>query len=234
MNPSKALLSIVLLGVFAFTGVGKARGQEIPSPYRYIETAQEAGVFGGIVSPDAGQFDLGPKEGPAAGVRYAIELSGPFSLEGVGRTLMSERDVRDPRRAEGNQVVGTADVLLTSVDARLKFSLNGRRTWHGLGPYVLAGAGLAFDLADTPAADTVLLAEDRFDFGTSFVGLMGVGVRWIPRDNFVIRTDAAFDLWQLDTPSGYLEAERGLFEDPPPENQWVSALALTLGAAFRW
>lgn len=232
MNPSKALLPVFVLGLLA--GPGAARAQEIPSPYRYIETAQEVGIFGGILSPGTGQFDLGPKEGPAGGVRYAIELSGPFSLEGVGRTLVSERDLRDPRRAVGDRVVGTADVLLTSVDARLKFSLNGRRTWHGLGPYVVAGAGLAFDLAGEPAVDEdVLPAVHRFDFGTSFIGLMGLGVRWIPRDDFELRLDGEFDLWQLDTPSGYLDNPE-FFENPPPENEWVSALGLTLGAAFRW
>lgn len=231
MNLSKALLPVFTLGLLAAPGC--LWGQEIPSPYRYIETAHEIGVFGGVLSPGVGQFDLGPESGPAAGVRYAIELSGPFSLEGVGRTLASEREVRDPRRTAGDRVVGAADVLLTSVDARLKFSLNGRRTWHGLGPYVLAGAGLAFDLAGESAVEAELPAEHRFDFGTSFVGLMGLGVRWIPRDDFVVRIDGEFDLWQLDTPSGYL-ANPELFENPPPENEWVSALGLTLGAAIRW
>jgi len=232
MKPSKALFPVFLLGTLL--AAGSARGQEIPSAYRYIETAHEAGGFGGILSPGTGQFDLGPKPGPVGGVRYAIELSGPFSLEGVGRALVSERDLRDPRRPVGDRKVGTADALITSVDARLKFSLNGRRTWHGLGPYVLAGAGLAFDLAGEPAVDPdVLPAVHRFDFGTSFVGLMGLGVRWIPRDDFVVRLDGEFDLWQLDTPSGYLENPE-FFENPPPENEWVGAVGLTLGAAIRW
>lgn len=232
MNPSKALLATALLGILWLPAT--VRGQDIPSPYRYIETAHELGVFGGILSPGTGQLDLGPKEGPAAGVRYAIELAGPLSLEAVGRALITERDVRDPRRAAGEEVRGTGDVLLTSADVRLKFSLTGRRTWHGFGPYVWAGGGVAFDLAGDPAADQDLLPEDRFDFGTSFLGLLGLGVRWIPRDDIELRVDGEFDLWQLDTPPGYLDAERGLFTDPIPENEWVSALGLTLGAAYRW
>lgn len=232
MNRSQALPVVTLLCVLGLPSA--AHSQEIPSPYRYIETAHEAGVFGGILSPGTGQLDLGPKQGVAAGARYAIELSGPLSLEAVGRTLISERDVRNPRSAEGEEVRGTADVLLTSVDVRLKFSLTGRRTWHGLGPYVWTGAGLAMDLAADPAADQELLAQDRFDFGTSFLGLLGLGVRWVPRDDLVIRADAEFDLWQLDTPNGYLDPDIAhLFETPPPEDEWVSALGLTIGAAFR-
>ena len=232
MNGSKALLIVILL--CALGAPGTAAAQDIPSPYRYIENAHEAGVFAGILSPGTGQLDLGPKEGLTGGARYSIELTGPLSLEGVGRVLISERDVRDPRRVEGDQVLDVADVFLTSADVRLKFSLPGRRTWHGIAPYVWAGGGIAFDLAADPAADQELLREDRFDFGTSFLGLGGIGVRWIPRDHLTFRVDAEFDLWQLDTPPGYLDAERGLFENPVPQDEWVSALGLTVGAAIRW
>lgn len=232
MYASKALLIVILL--CALGAPGTARAQDITSPYRYIENAHEVGVFAGILSPGTGQLDLGPKDGVAAGARYSIELTGPLSLEGVGRVLMSERDVRDPRRVEGDQVLAVADVFLTSADVRLKFSLPGRRTWHGIAPYVWAGGGIAFDLAADPAADQELLREDRFDFGTSFLGLGGIGIRWIPRDHLTFRVDAEFDLWQLDTPPGYLDAEPGLFEDPIPQDEWVSALGLTVGAAIRW
>ncbi|MFP3948810.1 MAG: hypothetical protein ACOC8K_07000 [Gemmatimonadota bacterium] len=233
MSRTKALLVPTILCVLFLSD--QARGQDIASPYRYIEATHETGIFAGILSPGTGQLELGPEEGPTVGARYAIELTGPLSLEGVGRTLITERSVRDPRRAEGERVRGTADVYLTSADIRLKFSLPGRRTWNGLSPYVSAGGGVAFDLGPAPAADQELLAEHRFDFGTSFLGLLGLGVRWIPRDNLQFRVDAEFDLWQLDTPPGYLTEENvDLFETPPPEDEWVNALGVTIGAAIRW
>lgn len=233
MNASKALPVVMLL--CALGAPGTARAQDIPSAYRYIENAHEVGVFVGILSPGNGQLELGPQEGIATGARYSIELTGPLSLEGVGRVLMSERNVRDPRRAEGEQIRGLADAYLTSADVRLKFSLPGRRTWHGIAPYVWAGGGVAFDLAADPVADQELPRDFRFDFGTSFLGLGGIGVRWIPRDHLTFRLDAEFDLWQLDTPPGYLDAaNEDLFETPPPQDEWVSALGLTFGAAIRW
>lgn len=215
-------------------GLREAAAQDIPSPYRYIETTHEAGALFGIMSPGTGRFDLGPDQGTVLGARYAIELSGPFSLEGVIRSLSSTRQVRDPLRPEAEQNRGEAEVLLTSVDARIKFSLNGRRTWNGIGPYVLLGGGLGTDLAANPPEDEELLPEDRFDFGTSFLGILGLGARWFPREDVVVRLDGEMDLWQLDTPEGYLDLDRNLFENPPPESEWVSALGLTLGVAYRW
>lgn len=234
MNPTKALLVPTILCVLFLFLSDQARGQDIPSAYRYIESAHEVGIFAGILSPNTGRLDLGPKEGPTVGARYAIELTGPLSLEGVGRTLVTERNVRDPRRAEGEEIRGTADVYLASADVRLKFNVTGRRTWHDVSPYVWAGGGVVFDLGPAAPADQQLLAEDRFDFGTSFLGLLGLGARWIPRDHLQLRVDAEFDLWQLDTPVGYLDADRGLFTEPVPEDEWVSALGLTVGAAIRW
>lgn len=224
---------LVLSAMVCLPRVGSA--QEIPSPYRFIETAHEAGGFAGFVDAGTGRLGLGPDGGPAYGVRYAIELSGPFSIEGVGTTVSSSRDVLDPRRSEGDRKVGEADVLLTTVDARLKFSLTGRRTWRGLSPHALAGVGLGFDFAgDAPAeTDDGFREQDRFEFGTSFLGLVGLGTRWLPGDRWQFRVDGTLNLWQVETPDGWQELESEL-EAPPPESEWVNGLGLTFGVSYRW
>lgn len=227
-SPFVLVLSLLLVGG------GEAGAQDIPSPYRYIETGQEVGLFVGTMSPGTGRYDLGPGSGTLYGGRYAVEISGPFSLEGVARALSSERAVVNPGREEGDRKVGVADALVTSVDARIKFSLPGRRTWHGLGPYALVGGGVAMDFAGDAPADEQLQARDRFDFGTSFLGVLGAGLRWLPDDRFVVRSDALLNLWQIDTPDGWVEAGRGLDLDSPPDSEWVSGLSISLGVAFRF
>lgn len=232
-----ALVLLLTVAPWPAAGPAAIAAQEIASPYSYIETGQEAGAFIGTIDPGTGRFGLGPGEGTLYGLRYSIELSGPFSLEGVARTLSSSREVRepDPATEEGVRTLGEADALVTSVDGRLKFSLPGRRTWYGLGPYAVAGGGLAFDLAGSAPADTeVELAEDRFEFGTSFLGVLGAGVRWLPSDRFQIRGEVDLNLWQLDTPEGYRDPERELGFEAVPESEWVSGLGATVGIAFRW
>lgn len=233
MTPDHRSLCAVVAALLGFLGVvPDATAQRVPSPYRYIEAGQEIGAFFGTIDPGTGRFDFGPREGPLLGVRYGIEISGPFSLDGVVRTLPTTRNVIDPRRLEGDRKIGEADVLLTSIDARIKFALNGRRTWHGLGPYILLGGGLVFDLAGDQALDEALDPPDRFGFGTQFLGVLGGGARWVPADHFQLRTDGVLNLWQLNNPDGFRDPTRG-FEDVS-ESEWVNGLSITVGAAIRW
>lgn len=227
----------ILLLAAAWAGASPRSGeaQQIPSPYRYIETSQEAGAFVGAVDPGTGRFEVGPGAGTLLGLRYAIEVAGPFSLEGVGRVVSTTRDVRDPTQPEGERKVGEADVLLTSLEGRAKFSLTGRRTWHGLSPYVQAGGGVVWDMAGSSAVDERVLPDDRFEFGTSFLGYLGLGARWLPTEHIQVRADGGLDLWQIDTPEGYRNPDRDLgFESAPPESEWVSGLEATVGIAIRW
>lgn len=207
-------------------------GQTVPSVYHFIETKQEAGAFIGTLNMGSGRFGFGPKGGLLIGGRYAIEISGPFSMEGVVGYSPGTRDLIDPSRAEGDRVVGEVDALITTLDLRLKFSLTGDRTWHGLSPFIVTGGGIAFDLAGEDAAEEILLQDDRFEFGTSFMGVLGTGIRYFPSERFMIRSDMGLTLWQIETPRGYESPERDFVG--VDNSEWTSGVYLTLGAAWRF
>lgn len=207
-------------------------GQTVPSVYQFIETKQEVGAFIGILTTGSGRFGFGPKGGLLIGGRYAIEISGPFSMEGVVGYSPGTRDLIDPSRAEGDWVVGEVDALLTTVDLRLKFSLTGDRTWHGLSPFIVTGGGIAFDLAGEDEAEERLLQDDRFEFGTSFMGVLGTGIRFFPSERFMIRSDMGLTIWKIETPRGYVSPERN-FQNVG-ESEWTSGINFTVGAAWRF
>lgn len=207
-------------------------GQTVPSVYQFIETKQEAGAFIGTLTTGSGRFGFGPKGGLLIGGRYAIEISGPFSLEGVVGYSPGTRDLIDPSRVEGDRVVGEVDAVLTTLDVRVKFSLTGDRTWRGLSPFIVTGGGIAFDLAGEDEAEEILLQDDRFEFGTSFMGVLGTGIRFFPSERFMIRSDMGLTIWQIDTPRGYVSAERD-FQNVG-ENEWTSGIYVTVGAAWRF
>lgn len=223
---SAAVIVASLLGPFA------AEAQTIPSPYRFIERKQGTGAFVGMLWADRGRFGFGPGDGPIVGGRWGIELSGPLSLEGVATLLTGTRDVIHPGRVEGDRKIGEADQLLTMLEARLKFSVVGARTWHGLSPFIVAGGGIAFDLAGGAPIEQDLAAEDAFEFGTSFVGTLGLGTRWFVTDRIALRTDGLFSLWEIPTPFGFTDAARG-FGDVE-ENEWVRGLQVSVSAVIRW
>jgi len=212
--------------------VSEAQAQVIPSAYTYVEERQEVGLFAGSRSAGKGRFGYGPAGGQLWGARYGLELAGPLSIEGILGTMHGMRDIINPGRPEGDRVIGEGDVLLTTIDARLKLTATGNRAWHGLSPFMVFGGGVAFDLADTPAAQELLEPEDVFEFGTSFFGTLGLGTRWFVTDRIALRTDGVFSLWQLDTPPGFGGTLYG-FEDVP-EAEWVQALSFTASLLFRW
>jgi hypothetical protein len=168
----------------------------------------------------------------AFGARYGIQIGGPFGLEGSTSLLPTTRKLIDPSRDEGDRVIGSVDSRIVMLDARLRFSLTGNRTWQGIVPFLFAGGGVAFDVAGEDPAEETLLADDRFDFGTSFVGLLGSGIRWYPGPRFVVRGDFTLSLWQLKTPRGFRSQERGF--TGVEEKEWASGPGMSVGVGFRF
>jgi hypothetical protein len=78
----------------------------------------------------------------------------------------------------------------------------------------------------------LLLADDRFKFGTSFVGILGGGLRWFPGERFLIRGDFTLSIWQLKTPRGYSDPERAF--RGVDEKEWVGSSSFTVGIGFRF
>ena len=223
------VLALVAVGV---ASPRQASGQTIPSPYAFIEQRQEIGLFAGYSSAGTGRFGYGPSGGRILGARYGVELSGPLSLEGAVSMLTGTRDVVSPARPEGDRVVGEADVRLTMLDARLRLSATGARTWHGLSPFLVIGGGVAFDQGKASAAESLLDADEVYEFGTKFFATIGPGVRWFATRRFALRTDATFTMWQLKTPAGFGDPTLGLVN--VAESEWASGLSVSATLLFRF
>lgn len=209
-----------------------AAGQTIPSAFRFVETRQEAGLFAGTSTMAKGRFGFGPAGGLTTGARWGIELSGPLGFETVAGIISGTRDVINPAKVVGDQSIGEADVLVGVVDARLRFTLTGDRSWHRLSPFIVAGGGLAFDVSPDATLDEELADDDRFDFGNSFFGTLGGGTRLYLTSRLALRGDAVFSLWKIGTPPGFSDPDRGFTS--VEESEWVSGLHLTLSAVIRF
>jgi hypothetical protein len=222
----------------AVTAVGCAlrpariAAQSIPSPYTYLEERQEIGLLFGYMNVANGRFNYGPKGGNLFGVRYGIELSGPLSFEGVIQYIDGTRWVVDPGREQGDRIIGEAPADITTIEARLKFTATGRRAWNGIAPFLAFGGGMALASSGEAELDGVLLADDRFDYGTSFFGTVSGGVRWYLTDRFTLRGDGVFSLWKIDTPPGYADPDRD-FQDVGG-GEWLLGRAVTVSLLWRW
>lgn len=216
----------------AFVLASPASAQTIASPFEYLERRQEVGLSGGVMNSGTGRFGYAPSGGPMIGLRYGLELSGPLGLEGHLGFIDAERDVVDPSQLEENRIIGQADALLTTIEARIRFSFAGRRMWHRLSPFLTIGGGAVFDATGRSSLDDTLLPEDVFEFGTSFYGNLGLGSRWFLTDRLALRGDGVFSLWKVDTPPGYSDPARGF--EQVEDGEWLRGTALTLALLWRW
>jgi Outer membrane protein beta-barrel domain len=233
MRKRFAALVLTLVTFIAAAPHGIAAQQRIDSPYRFLNSKQEASLFGGYLSSSKGTLGIGPKPAPTFGARYTIMISGPFALEGGVSYFSSTRAVYDTVPGDTTRkVVGDADFTTYIGTASLRFNLTGPRTWHGILPYVLFGLGVAVDGSSASPAETDLATDARFDFGTSFMGLLGGGAELSLGQRFALRLDARNLLWKLKTPTAFLvkgEQSRLL-----PGDEWAQNLGLTAGLTFRF
>jgi hypothetical protein len=220
------LLPVLLAGLLP----GGVRGQDVPSPYRFVEKGQGIGAFVGVFSPDRGRFGFGPGPGLFYGARYGVSVSGPVALEAAVGPFVTERDVVNPARVEGDRVIAEAAAGYVLGDVRLRLDLTGRRTWKGITPFLFLGGGLLVDVAGGEPEDEPLEPDDRVDPGTEFLADFGGGVRYLVGDRWALRADLFLALFQIDIPEGYRDPDRDF--EAVPESEWVSGSGLTLGLSY--
>lgn len=228
----RKIISGAAIACLAAASPTPSTAQNIPSPYRFVDTRQEVGLFVGSSSMTTGRFGFGPSGGVQAGARWGIDLSGPLGFEAVAGVMSGTRDVINPAKVVGDQKIGEGDLLVGTLDARLRFTLTGDRTWHRLAPFGIMGGGIAMGLGDDAPLDQELAVDDRFEFGTSFFGTAGGGARLLLTERLALRGDAVFSLWKIKTPPGFSDPERGF--TAVEKGEWVSGLHVTLAAVLRF
>ena len=207
-----------------------ASAQQIQSPYRFLNTSQEAGVFVASINPSEGTLRLGSESGLAYGLRYAIQLSGPFMLEGEAMYFPTSHAVLDTTVVDSAyRVLGTADHAIASGTAALRVNLTGQRTWHRIQPFVHFGVGFAMEASREQEAVDLAPETARYEFGTTFAGLFGGGISWVPTNRLAVRLDARNLLWKIKTPAGLQNSKTGQLM---PTDEWVQNLGLTAGVSI--
>jgi hypothetical protein len=209
-------------------------GQDIPSSYRFVEHSQEGGFFAGVSSINPGQLELGPKSADVFGGRYAVMFGGALAFEGVGTFFKGRRDVIDIRRDEGERVLGESTIDLLAIEGRFRLNLTGQRSWRRMQPFIGFGGGMALssNLDRTLEDEASMPPVDRWDYGSKFIAALSGGMNLHVSSRLVLRLDGVMNLWKITTPPGWIinDTDLGVL----PEDEWVSAKHLSVGASFRF
>ncbi len=229
-----ATIRIVITTIVLLWLPGAIAGQVVSSPYRFLGSNQEVGFFVGTSDPSPGQLRIGMGSATVFGGRYSIDVGSTLTME-LGSTFFAgDREVLDPRRAEGDRQLGVSDLKVATLEARFRLNLTGHRSWHRLRPFVLLGGGLATATSEENTLEEAveLPATDRFSFGTRFTTVAGGGIAIHASPRFTIRLDASLNLWKITTPPGFTDPSRNF--GPVPDSEWVGASAFTVGTAIRF
>jgi hypothetical protein len=206
-------------------------GQQIPSPYRHIETAHSLSLYAGYLALDKGEIDLGLASAPTFGLRYAGRFAAPVAgvirlgIAPSERTILRRQNANDP--SSPLTVLDETSATLLSAEAGFRLLLTGPRTWHGFAPYLEGTGGLMSVAGSRTAEESQLPAGQIVDFGPSFAVGVAAGTNWFLTDR--ISTEIAVQglLWRLSIPEG-------LSDTGEKESEWTRNLGVTIGGAFHF
>ena len=173
--------------------VGHDPGQ---SPYKDVRPGGTLLVSGGYFGGSRGGPGVGISNGPTAGLRYEVPFGGALGVSLGVAYAQTTRFVVDYTKDSLTRKTGPFDTDVVLVDAGLQLALSGRKTWHGLAPYVGGALGLAIGGGSPPD-------PSNYDFGSKFTVAPGAGVRWYPVRRVSVRTDFRVVLWRLTYPREY-------------------------------
>jgi len=237
----KRTLRAALPALAALLVAAAGSAQTVPSSYRYIQNGKSLNFYGGwlqtdpdLAMPDSQSAELGPQPAPMFGVRAAIRVGGPLSIEGSLGLSPTERKLFDANvNADSSVVVPeeTGEVsseLLVLAEFGLRFHLTGDRTFRGFAPFVLASGGLAAMLGGTTEAEEDITPGRRFDFGPALAVGTGAGVDYFVSDRLSLRGELTYRLWRLSAPDGMLPSgTRG-------RSEWSGNGGASLGVGFHF
>ncbi len=178
--------------------LGQVGHQPESSPYRDLRFKQSLTPFGGYLTGGRGSARVGPSGGPLAGLRWDVNVAAPMWLFLEAAWSGLERNLIDPNEAPDDRFIGTAKQNVFLLDGGFNLVFTGRKTWHGLAPYLGAELGIAIGGA---------VPEDSsgFSFNTKFqIGPM-IGIKIHPSQKVHFRLEVRDVLWRLSYPDRFFQ-----------------------------
>lgn len=184
------------------------------SPYRDLRASHQITFSGGYLAGGGGEAGVGPKQGPLAGLRYSLSLSGSLEMTvGVhGASL-------DRFLIDGGGVARQSVII---ADAGFTLRITGPKTWHGWMPY--AGAALGVATGSAVAQDS-----SGFAFGNPFQFGPRLGVRRYGGGPVGLWIEGWDPIWRLRYPGSWQSGDSSRVS---VGREWVHNPTLLVGLSF--
>ena len=226
MNAVLMLLTTLAIPAAAVAQVG--HGPE-SSPYRELMSKQAASVVTGYLWGSQGRVNVGPSNGPLAGIRYEHAIGTPADIQ-IGLSFAHlERMSIDPAKPVATRITGPISQDIVMMETGLSLVLMGRKTWHGFSPFIGGNLGVAFE--------TGLGGTDPYQYGTKAIFAPHIGFKWYPVQQFSLKVEGRDYFWRLSYPPQYSTGVGGLPAVLPagdPGTEWTMhpTLMFSIGYTF--
>jgi len=230
-------LNLFVIATLLCAARGQAQVGHPPesTPYRDILYGSSLTPFVGHIGGNGGKLGIGPHDGWTYGGRFDYRLSNVISVGLSFESGTMDRLIVDADDPVASRVKGPVSQQLSMLEAALQMNITGKKTWHGLAPFVGGTIGLAW--APATRADT-----SGYKFGSHVVLAPNLGFRFFAGQRLHVRADVRQVFWHLKYPSSYLLEPA---DDPPasgaPSNavlagqkldQWTGGTEFRLGVGF--
>lgn len=206
------------------------------SPYRPILARMSFSAVGSYIWGSSGKVGVGPSDGPGAGIRFDMQLTGPTDVFATVSWSNLQRLVADPKAPVDSQLTGPVDQGVLFAELGLAVLLTGDKTWRRMAPYLGANLGLAF-------GGSVPQDSSGYGFSAKFVSGPLLGIRYYVSDAVLLRVEGRLQFWKLSYPLSFFQTPERAPNDPPvlspvlnSDSEWTShpTLLIGLGYAFRF
>jgi len=210
--------------------VGHAPGA---SPFRDVLTRQHLSFLVGRFGGNAAVAGVGWRPGAAVTGRLDTRLSSALDFSVSIGVVGSGRLVIDTYADAATRVSGPVDGTLVLADLGLVLNITGAKTWHGLAPYVIFGAGWM-----TPTK--TVRDPGGYNAGTNFTLVPSFGARYFVRRGLALRFEVRDHIWRYEWPLYYFSpVDHDQNEILPPilpegtsTKQWTHHLTLHAGLVY--
>lgn len=184
------------------------------SPYRDLRASHQITFSGGYLTGGGGEARVGPKQGPLAGLRYSLSLSGALEVTLGVHGASLDRYLVDS--------TGIARQSVIIADGGFTLRITGPKTWHGWMPYVGGSLGLA-------TGSTVTQDTSAFAFGNPFQFGPRLGLRRYGGGPLSLWLEAWDPIWRLRYPGSW---QSGATPRVSVGREWVHNPTFLVGLSF--
>lgn len=225
--------ALALLGATPGAAPAQVGHEPGASPFRDILTRQHLSLLVGRFGGNDAVAGVGWRPGTSLTARLDTRIGAALDFSVSLGVVGSDRLVIDTYADSATRVGGPVDGTLVTADLGLVLNLTGAKTWHGLAPYVVFGAGWM-----TPTK--TVRDPGGYNAGANFTFVPSIGVRYFLRRGLALRLEARDHIWRYEWPLYYFSPvdHDGNAIAPPilpggtSTKQWTHNLTLHAGLVY--